>query len=152
MSFDGQVLKRGFWLYIWKIYTLKSNKEYLYVGRTGDSSSPNAASPFNHIGRHLDFRKNAKGNSLAKNLLREEIEPQDYNFEMVAIDPIFSEQNTMKEHIPIRDIVAALEFALSEELKRRNYIVLGTYGSRKSLDEQLFDKVLEIINNDFPFK
>ena len=67
MSFNGQVLKRGFWLYVWKISTPRG--KCLYVGRTGDSSSPNAASPFNRIGQHLDLRKNAKGNTMTKRLL-----------------------------------------------------------------------------------
>ena len=58
MGFEGEVLQRGFWLYVWKI--AYDQETYLYIGRTGDSSSPNASSPFNRIGQHLDFRENAK--------------------------------------------------------------------------------------------
>ena len=150
MSFDGQILKRGFWLYVWKISISKSKKEYLYVGRSGDSSSRYAASPFNRIGQHLDFRKNAKGNSIAKRLLEKGIKPPDCKFEMIAIGPIFPEQSSWEKHTPIRDIVAALEFALSKELKKRNYTVLGKHGSKKLLCQELFEKVLEKINDDFP--
>lgn len=34
MSFDGELLKRGFWLYVWDIRT--ATERHLYVGRTGD--------------------------------------------------------------------------------------------------------------------
>ena len=74
MSFQGEVLERGFWLYIWEI--VNGSNRYFYVGRTGDSSSAHAASPFNRIGQHLDFRENAKGNSLAKRLNEVGINPE----------------------------------------------------------------------------
>ncbi len=44
MTFDGALLERGFWLYVWRI--IEGTRTVLYVGRTGDSSSPNASSPF----------------------------------------------------------------------------------------------------------
>jgi len=53
MSFDGHILQRGFWLYVWRIEF--EGKQYYYVGRTGDSSSAHVSSPFNRIGQHLDF-------------------------------------------------------------------------------------------------
>ena len=59
MAFNGEVLERGFWLYVWEI--AQGSQVHLYVGRTGDSSSARALSPFNRIGQHLDFRENAKG-------------------------------------------------------------------------------------------
>jgi hypothetical protein len=64
MSFDGNVLARGFWLYVWDIRGPSFRR--LYVGRTGNSSSPNAQSPFKRIGQHLDPSPNAKGNALGK--------------------------------------------------------------------------------------
>src|SRR2546430_5631539 len=66
IKFDGRVLERGFWLYVIDIFTPEGRR--LYVGRTGDSSSCNAGSPFSRIGQHLDCRANAKGNALARNL------------------------------------------------------------------------------------
>jgi hypothetical protein len=148
MSFDGQVLERGFWLYIWKIST--SRDEYVYVGRTGDSSSPNAASPFRRIGQHLDSSDNAKANSLARRLRECGINPLDCKFEMYAIGPLFPEQDSMEKHRPIRDKVAALEHALGETLRAREYNVLGTQRSRKQLDQQIFEKVLRAIDQFFP--
>jgi hypothetical protein len=62
MMFDGHLLNRGFWLYVWDIKG--SISHHVYVGRTGDSSSCHASSPFNRIGQHLDPRATAKGNAL----------------------------------------------------------------------------------------
>jgi hypothetical protein len=83
MSFQGEVLERGFWLYIWEV--VHGNNRYFYVGRTGDSSSAHAASPFYRNGQHLDFRENAKGNSLAKRLNEVGINPRTCNFRMLAL-------------------------------------------------------------------
>ena len=44
-------LERGFWLYVWVIDGAGDTLHY--VGRTGDSSSSNAQSPFNRMGQHL---------------------------------------------------------------------------------------------------
>jgi hypothetical protein len=59
-SFDGKLLQRGFWLYVWEI-TAADHEVFYYVGRTGDSSSPNAQSPFNRMSQHLGV--NAKSMS-----------------------------------------------------------------------------------------
>jgi hypothetical protein len=63
MQFDGTVLQRGYWLYVWKVIAPK--QVLFYVGRTGDNSSVNAGSPFVRISQHLNFRLNAKGNSIS---------------------------------------------------------------------------------------
>lgn len=117
MSFHGELLQRGFWLYVWDIRT--GNERHLYVGRTGDSSSCNAASPFQRIGQHLDFRVNAKGNSLAKQLRGVSVRPECCSFDMLAIGPLFPEQEDFTAHKPIRDQVGSLESALADHLKLR---------------------------------
>ncbi|HTE52126.1 MAG TPA: hypothetical protein VK698_14835 [Kofleriaceae bacterium] len=61
MTFDGALPQRGFWLYIWRV--IDGERSVLYVGRTGDISSPHASSPFKRIGHHLDAGPNAKGNA-----------------------------------------------------------------------------------------
>ena len=96
---------------------------HLYVGRTGDSSSPNAASPFNRISGHLDLRPNAKSNALAKQLSRADVNPSDCTFEMVAIGPVFPEQSSFESHKPFRDSMAALEAAMANVLSDRGYTV-----------------------------
>lgn len=148
LEFSGQLLQRGFWLYIWRI--TYSSELFLYVGRTGDSSSANAASPFNRMGQHFDFREKAKGNAMMRNLRKEGIDPVRCNFELTAIGPLFAEQSTMEEHMPFRDKVAAMECALAKALRARRYTVLGSHGSRKGLDKELFDQIFARVEREFP--
>ena len=58
VRFEGGILQRGFWLYVWEV-TPADQAPLYYVGRTGDSSSTNAQSPFNRMGQHLGFAKNS---------------------------------------------------------------------------------------------
>lgn len=97
MSFDGHLLERGFWLYVWRIVSPQG--VFLYVGRTGDSSSPHAGSPFSRIGQHLDFRPYAKGNALGRRLAAAGVRPAECLFEMLAVGPIFPEQTTWRRTV-----------------------------------------------------
>ena len=133
--FDGRLLRRAFWLYVWVISC--GNTEFLYVGRTGDSSSQYASSPFSRIGQHLDLRPNAKANSLLRNIRAAGLVPTDCTFELFAIGPLFEEQYDMEAHRLHRDIVAPLEAALANHLSAAGYRVLGKHGSRKDLDDAL---------------
>lgn len=83
LSFKGELLQRGFWLYVWEITTAKQAQIY-YVGRTGDSSSANAQSPFNRMGQHLGF--NDKSNVLRRKLLHKDrnVNPDECSFRLVA--------------------------------------------------------------------
>ncbi len=81
MTFDGRVLARGFWLYVWEV-TLPDRSVAHYVGRTGDTSSINAQSPFNRMGQHLGFAKNS--NMLRRWLNQRGIEPQQCTFRLVG--------------------------------------------------------------------
>ena len=148
MSFDGEVLTRGFWLYVWRIQA--PMKEFLYVGRTGDSSSPHASSPFARIGAHLDTRTKAKGNALGRRLREAKIEPTSCRFEMVAIGPLFREQHNMDAHRPLRDRTAALEKALAGLLQQRGYSVLGIHHCRREVDRKLFSTIRDLVDRDFP--
>jgi hypothetical protein len=150
MEFSGKLLKRGFWLYIWDIK--QDRRRHLYVGRTRDTSSPHASSPFRRIGQHLDTRLNAKGNALGRQLKSAGINPETCVFEMTAIGPIFDEQETMPNHIPFRDETAALERALADELKRRGYEVLGTHPKAKEPNPKLLSQVIEGLQSWFPPK
>jgi hypothetical protein len=125
MNFNGALLGRGFWLYVWRITSAARN--VLYVGRTGDSSSPHASSPFKRIGQHLDAGPNAKGNALARQLKRAGLTPERCTFEMVAVGPLFPEQRNMKQHRVVRDHMAALERALADHLRAGRHDVVGTH-------------------------
>jgi hypothetical protein len=148
MSFDGEILRRGFWIYVWRI--TEGDKAVLYVGRTGDSSSSNASSPFARIGQHLDSRPKARGNALARQLKHAKIDPLLNKFEMMAVGPIYEEQKSFDDHVPIRDKMAALERGVAEELKRRGYQVVGQHQSKETLDDGLFREVMEFFHDSFP--
>lgn len=73
MTLPGPMLQRGFWLYVWQMETPKG--EMLYVGRTGDNSSPHATEPYYRMGQHLGFTKTQ--NALRRNLRSRGIEPEE---------------------------------------------------------------------------
>lgn len=107
VQFDGGILQRGFWLYVWEITPPKGDVLY-YVGRTVDSSSTNAQSPFNRMGQHLGFAKNS--NMLRKHLIENGAEPERCTFRLVAVGPIEEESNSdsRHEHDDRRDVLAAM--------------------------------------------
>lgn len=141
MEFNGEILERGFWLYVWEI--TEEGSRHLYVGRTGDSSSPNASSPFNRIGQHLDFRENAKGASLAKRLKEAGISPKKSKFRMLALGPFFPEQEEFEAHKPYRDQMATLEFELAKHLKNMGYSVLGVHHQCAAVNNTQLEQVKE---------
>ena len=148
MEFSGCLLKRGFWLYIWDIKD--EGRRHLYVGRTGDNSSPHASSPFRRIGQHLDSKLNAKANALHRRLRAASIDPERCTFEMLAIGPLFDEQSSMADHLPVRDKMAALERALARELRDRGYHVIGQHQSGEDPDPSLMQQLVQLINAEFP--
>lgn len=152
LTFDGKLLDRGFWIYVWEISHL--GKKCLYIGRTGDSSSPNAASPFSRISGHLNKSDNAKGNSLYKALTKERLDPSKCKYHFAAFGPIYGEphEKNMEKHKPFRDRMAAFEFALYQAFKDKNITVLGKHGSKHKIskdDQDSFKKILIWINDEF---
>lgn len=81
LSFSGEILERGFWLYVWEVAAPDGARLY-YVGRTGDSSSTNAQSPFNRMGQHLGFAANS--NMLRRHLVAFGVKPERCSFRLVA--------------------------------------------------------------------
>ncbi len=141
ISFEGELLRRGFWLYAWRITA--GERSVYYVGRTGDSSSNNAASPFNRIGTHLDARPNAKANSLTRRLVDTGLQPEDCVFRMAAVGPLFPEQESFDAHRPVRDIMATLEHKVACELRRRGHEVLGVHSPGASASAELVAHVIK---------
>jgi hypothetical protein len=135
LKFNGELLQRGFWLYVWEIQTPKKTLLY-YVGRTGDSSSINAQSPFNRMGQHLGF--NEKSNVLRRHLKGKKINPDSCSFRLIAHGPILKEAKTKDEHRKRRDSIAAMEKALANEMTEVGYKVINTVNCRKKLDAPKF--------------
>jgi hypothetical protein len=64
-TIPAQILKRGFWLYIWKI-GLPDGTVVHYVGMTGDTGAALAQSAMNRVAAHLG--SNIKSNALRRYL------------------------------------------------------------------------------------
>src|SRR5206468_142779 len=134
-SFDGGILGRGFWLYVWEITAPDANPVY-YVGRTGDSSSIKAQSPFNRMGQHLGF--NVNSNVLRRHLEKRGLRPEECRFNLVTHGPLFDEVATIDEHRIARDMIAAMEKALADVMCAVGYDVINRVSCRKPLDNGRF--------------
>ena len=147
LSLPGVMLERGFWLYVWDIRV--GPRRLLYVGRTGDESSPNASAPYSRFGQHLGRNKHA--NALRRNLMVRGIElPQVDHYDFYFYGPIFPEADKMDAHRPLRDSVAALEKKLADSLNAAGYDVINKISCRRPLDPQEWEKARSAFQPVFP--
>lgn len=115
-------------------------------GGTGDSSSPHASSPFNRIGQHLEAGRNAKANALARRLKTAGLVPERCRFEMVAVGPLFPEQEDMERHRAFRDQAGALERALADHL-RSGHEVIGHHPRAIACDDKMCADLCRIVDD-----
>lgn len=141
INFQGALLQRGFWLYVWRVN--QELREALYVGRTGDSSSRFAASPFSRLGQHLDLRPKATANMLLRNLKKSGFDPVQCSYSLFAFGPLYPEQPTLPEHRRIRDLVAPIESALAKQLAADGHQVIGNHPKASRPESVLYDQALE---------
>ncbi len=149
VELDGGTLSRGFWLYVWNV-TTPDGEQALYVGRTGDNSTPNAQSPFNRMGQHLGTAKNS---SMLRNYLdARSIKPEECKFRFIAHGPVLGEtpDKDMEAHKQRRNIVGALEKKLADDLGAAGYDVVNTINCRWPLDESLYEQVRSAFVDEFP--
>lgn len=156
LTLPGPMLQRGFWLYVWRVQTPMG--ERLYVGRTGDSSSPHATAPYTRMGQHLGFSK--AQNSLRRLLTEAGVEPESCGqFDLISYGPIFPEIGMTKEqlrheqmllHTPVRDQMAGLEKKLRDALVAAGFQVLNVVHSKKQYDEIHWDAVRTAFSEHFP--
>ena len=139
LTFEGAMLERGFWLYVWDITTEGKNHLY-YVGRTGDSSSNNAQSAFNRMGQHLGFNKNS--NVLRRRLQSKGIDANKCAFRLVTYGPILKEAKTLEQHRLRRDRIAAMEKALADAMTKAGYMVVNPVHCDAQPDIKAFAEVL----------
>ena len=148
LTIPADVLRRGFWLYVWKV-VLRDGQDVHYVGRTGDSSSANAQSPFSRVSGHLGPNKRA-------NALRRHLAKHDINFdacaslELTTYGPVFEEASNERDHQSRRDKTHALERDLSEAMRAAGYTVLNTVPCRKPHDPDAWEKVRLALIKKFP--
>ncbi|HZG28505.1 MAG TPA: hypothetical protein VE079_08595 [Ensifer sp.] len=165
LKLPGGMTERGFWLYVWKVKN-PEGKALLYVGRTGDNSSPYAASTYRRMGQHLGDADNT--NALLKHLRERDgaRATHDYEiFEMFSYGPIFPEVarhtdfaygvephwgDAMKLHAEYRDRAAALEKKLAEELSACNYNVMNKVKSKALLVDGDWQPVKAAFAEHFP--
>ena len=146
LTIPGAMLERGFWLYVWRVDSPIG--ELLYVGRTGDNSSPFATPPYQRMGQHLGHQKNQ--NALRKYLVRRGIQPETCrSFQLIAHGPLFPQALDMSSHLQPRDTVAAMERALAELLAQAGYDVMNTVRCRKPLDAARFRDVVRAFGTHF---
>ncbi|GAB3729884.1 hypothetical protein GCM10028862_08690 [Luteimonas pelagia] len=139
VRFDGALLERGFWLYAWLIK--HGTEKIVYVGRTGDSSSQFAASPFSRLSQHLDVRPSASANMVLRQVRKRAWEPAKCSFDLVAFGPLFPEQADLAQHRSVRDIIAPLETELAELFRTQGFQVPGNHGKRRAADPALLEQV-----------
>jgi hypothetical protein len=143
----GTALRRGFWLYVWCVRDF-AGAEFLYVGRTGDNSSPFATPVYQRMGQHLGRSKNQ--NALRRHLEGRGIDLEACSFTLTAHGPIFSEQADMASHLPVRNSVGAMEKALADELKAAGYNVLNEVKWKHPLSADVWNTVRSQFCEAFP--
>jgi hypothetical protein len=149
VTLDGAMLRRGFWLYVWEI-TRPDGEKVLYVGRTGDNSSPYAQSLFNRLGQNLGNLTTAS--MVRNNLEKRGINPDQCQYRMVGHGPLFDQvpNKDFEAHKPIRDKVGAVEKKLAEDLKASGYDVMNEVRWNAPLDEDLYKPVRAAFAVEFP--
>lgn len=162
MTLPGPMLRRGFWLYVWRVEA-PDGEEWLYIGRTGDNSSPNASAPYTRMGQHLGSMKNQ--NALRARLRDQGIEAEDCQaFHLVAHGPLYPEverpdcpnerkalrEGLMKKHKPVRDKVGAYERDLERALRKAGYNVLNTVKWKPEGDQVRWHEILAAFAEHFP--
>ena len=148
LNFRGLLLKRGFWLYVWQIRAPSGTCVY-YIGRTGDNSTATASSPLNRAGMHYDTNPKAKGKRLIHRIQAQGWDPEQCEYRLAAVGPLFREESTLQEHKPIRNVVATLEHAVAENFRSRGLSVLGVHHASKKapLDQSIFSEALQAMND-----
>lgn len=155
LTLPGAMLRRGFWLYVWRVETPAG--ELLYVGRTGDNSSPHASAPYTRMGQHLGSV--ATQNALRQHLDRRGLPLEACVFHLVSHGPLYDEvaradgatrAALMTEHKPLRDIVGAMEKALADDLSAAGYAVVNTVHCKWPLDAALWAPVRAAFAEHFP--
>lgn len=162
LTLPGPMLQRGFWLYVWRVEVPGEAEPWLYVGRTGDNSSPNASAPYTRMGQHLGHLENQ--NALRKHLTAKELTLEECTFHLVSHGPIHPEierpacpderkkrhGELMDLHRPLRDEVGAYERDLAAALDQAGYRVLNTVKWKPKGDADRWQQILAAFAEHFP--
>jgi hypothetical protein len=133
-SFDGGLLCRGFWLYVWEIVAPHGRTVH-YVGKTGDKASRVCQSPFNRLTNHLGGNKHS--NALNRHLREKRIDPQSCQFQFHAYGPLLGDR-LQRTHGELCDVTSGLEKALANAMTEAGYEVINMVHCRTPLDTEAF--------------
>ena len=148
LTISTDVLRRGFWLYVWAV-ALRHGKQVYYVGRTGDSSSIHAQSPFSRVSGHLGPNKRA--NALKRHLEKHGISMDECKqLQLVAYGPLYNETSDKRAHADRRDKTHALERDLRDAMQAAGYTVLNTVHCRKPSNAVAWKRVQSALAQHFP--
>jgi hypothetical protein len=157
LTLPGAMLRRGFWLYVWRVEDAEGN-EWLYVGRTGDNSSPRASAPYTRMGQHLGTSKNQ--NALRARLKDQGIEAEHCRaFHFVAHGPLYPEveqadgadrATLMAKHVRLRDEVGAYERDLEVALRQAGYRLLNRVNCKWPGDPGRWQEIKQAFAVHFP--
>ena len=162
LTLPGAMLRRGFWLYVWQVEVPGEPEPWLYVGRTGDNSSPNASAPYTRMGQHLGSLENQ--NALRKHLVGKGLALEECTFHLISHGPIHPEverpadleerksrhSELMDLHRPMRDEVGAYERDLAAALESAGYRLLNTVKWKPVGDPARWQEVLKAFAKHFP--
>ena len=152
MALPPQLLKRDFWLYIWKI-GLPNGRHTHYVGMTGDVTGA-VASAFGRVTAH--FGKNNFSNALRKNLRRRAgVDVEDcLSLDFFAYGPVYPLPENPDDYESIKSIrpwVAALEKHLWYQMHRARYDMLNKQpGATALLNPGTWKCVCSAFQQHFP--
>ena len=146
LKFDGALLLRGFWLYVWEII-LKDGRTLHYVGKTGDKSSGKSQSPFDRLSKHLGSNK--QNNALRRHLGNNEIIAEECNFRFCAYGPLFVGEPS-GTHGNFCDIMSGLEKGLAVAMVESGYVVINDVKCRMPLDQDSFIRIRHAFRERFP--
>lgn len=162
LTLPGPMLQRGFWLYVWRVEVPGEAEPWLYVGRTGDNSSPNAGAPYTRMGQHLGSLKNQ--NALRKHLIVKGLALEECTFHLISHGPLHpeverpedpAERKTrhvelMQMHCPLRNEVGAYERDLALALAAAGYQVLNTVKWKHMGDPARWSQIRAAFAEHFP--
>jgi hypothetical protein len=123
LSVPPPILKRGFWLYVWRV-GLPGGGYVHYVGMTGDTRSARAQSTANRVAAHLSF--NINSNALRRYMRqRRRTDLEDCrSLDFFAFGPVYQEA-VPADYPTTRGKVAALDRHLWLQMEASGYEMLN---------------------------
>jgi hypothetical protein len=124
LSVPTPILKRGFWLYVWRVGLPVVGCSH-FVGMTGDTGAARAQSAANHVAAHLGF-------SLFASALRKSMQRKQHSrledcrsLDFFAFGPVYPD-GVSTDYPTMRGNVTALARHLWHRMEASGYDMLNT--------------------------